>query len=61
MKFTLKTNIDENKPIVMLVITIDLFWKSAVIYKKLKKIVPALGFELESWATEFRGLTAALV
>ena len=32
-----------------------------MIYKKLKKIVPALGFELGSRAAEFRDLTAALV
>ena len=52
-----KTDIDENKPTVIPVITIGLFWKPAVIYKKLKKIVPAPG----SRATEFRHLTAALV
>ena len=34
------------KSTVMLVITVASFWKLAVIYKKIKKIVPALGFEL---------------
>ena len=45
----------------MLVITVGLFSKSIVIYKKIKKIVPALGFELGSRTTEFRDLTAVLV
>ena len=43
-----KTGSDEKKSTVMLVITVGLFKKSAVIYKKLKKIMPALGFELGS-------------
>ena len=49
------------KPTVMLVITVGLFWKPEVIYKNLKKIMPALGFELEPRAVEFWDLTAALV
>ena len=42
-----KIDIDENKP--------------TVIYKKLKKIVLALGLELGSRAVEFRDLTVVLV
>ena len=56
-----KTSIDENKPTVILVITVGLFCEPAVIYKKLKKIMLALGFERGSRAAEFRDLTAALV
>ena len=48
-------------PTVMLVITVSLFWKPAVIYKKIKKIMPALGFELGSRGPEFWVLTATLV
>ena len=56
-----KTGSGEKKPTVMLVITVGLFCKPAVIYKKLKKIMPALGFERGSRAVEFRDLTTALV
>jgi len=45
----------------MPVITVGLFLKPAVLYKKLKKNVVDLGFELGSQTTELRHLTAAIV
>ena len=57
----METDSDERKPTVMPVITVGLFLKPAVLYKKLKKNVVDLGFELGSRATEFIYLTAALV